>query len=110
MLRVNLIVTDSSRLEELEAELKEELIKEAKYFQNKILTHDEINREMVPLWQVLQSKSILTTREFFNQISQTDSKFQYYRIPFFSGKPPSLQVQKNFFFEMDCNRKANETI
>lgn len=88
---------NSEKLEGLEHRLKAELVTEASFFEGKILVHDEINRDMTPLWEEINSDSFQTTLELFEEIKQNDPNLTYYRIPVSSGKNFTENVCKFFF-------------
>ncbi|KAJ3024316.1 UNVERIFIED_CONTAM: hypothetical protein HDU68_008233 [Siphonaria sp. JEL0065] len=76
-----------SRLEQLEARLKEDILKEAQRHGNMFLVHDEIeNGRIVPSW--IGIEDIMTTRDIFTRLQARNYRVEYHRIPISPEQSP----------------------
>ncbi|KAI9351265.1 inositol hexakisphosphate-domain-containing protein [Obelidium mucronatum] len=76
-----------ARLEQLEARLKEDILKEAQRHGNMFLVHDEIeNGRIVPSW--IGIEDIMTTREIFTHLQAKNYRVEYHRIPISPEQSP----------------------
>ncbi|ORY52376.1 hypothetical protein BCR33DRAFT_711697 [Rhizoclosmatium globosum] len=76
-----------TRLEQLEARLKEDIIKEAQRHGNMFLVHDEIeNGRIVPSW--IGIDDIMTTKEIFQNLLAKKYRVEYHRIPISPEQSP----------------------
>ncbi|KAI9328029.1 inositol hexakisphosphate-domain-containing protein [Zopfochytrium polystomum] len=77
----------STRLEQMEARLKEDILKEAERYNNLLLVHDEIeNGRIVPSW--IAVGEIRTPREVFDGMKASGFRVKYTRIPISPEQAP----------------------
>ncbi|KAJ3357018.1 hypothetical protein HDU83_009188 [Entophlyctis luteolus] len=84
-----------SRLEQLEARLKEDILKEASKHGNMFLVHDEIeNGRIVSSWVGVED--IMTSRDLFSDLQSKRYRVEYYRIPISPEQSPEDKYLDEF--------------
>lgn len=77
----------AARLEQMEARLKEDILREAKRCNGLLLVHDELeNHKVVPSW--IAADIVQTPREVFDAFQQSGYRVKYVRIPISPEQAP----------------------
>ncbi|CAL1398805.1 unnamed protein product [Linum trigynum] len=78
-----------SRVEQMEARLKEDILMEAARYGNKILVTDELpDGQMVDQWEPVSGDSVKTPLEVYEELQVEGYHFDYERVPITDEKSP----------------------
>ncbi|XP_034904213.1 uncharacterized protein [Populus alba] len=81
-----------SRVEEMEARLKEDILMEAARYGNKILVTDELpDGQMVDQWEPVSCDSVKTPLEVYEDLQEEGYLYDYERVPITDEKSPEEQ-------------------
>ncbi|KAK1280944.1 hypothetical protein QJS04_geneDACA004769 [Acorus gramineus] len=81
-----------SRVEQMEARLKEDILMEAERYGNKILVTDELpDGQMVDLWESVINNSVKTPLEVYEELQLDGYLVVYERVPITDEKSPKEQ-------------------
>ncbi|KAJ3127930.1 hypothetical protein HK100_009462 [Physocladia obscura] len=79
----------SSRLEDIEIQLKEDVISELRTFESKILIHTETAENIIhPVWEECTPEYVLTAREVVELLTNEGYPIEYYRVPLTAERAP----------------------
>uniref|UniRef100_A0A6N2L7X7 Tyrosine specific protein phosphatases domain-containing protein n=2 Tax=Salix viminalis TaxID=40686 RepID=A0A6N2L7X7_SALVM len=96
-----------SRVEEMEARLKEDILMEAARYGNKILVTDELpDGQMVDQWEAVSCDSVKTPVEVYEDLQVEGHLYDYERVPITDEKSPEEQdfdILVNRIYQTDMN-------
>ncbi|KAJ3409888.1 hypothetical protein HDV05_004169 [Chytridiales sp. JEL 0842] len=79
----------SSRLEQIELRLKEDIVSELKSFDSRVLVHwESSDSEIKPMWEDCVSENVLTVQDVYSLLEKEGDKILYYRVPMTAENPP----------------------
>ncbi|KAJ3117238.1 hypothetical protein HDU96_007497 [Phlyctochytrium bullatum] len=78
----------TSRLEQIENRLKEDVIHELRTFDNRILLHGEQDSKIVAAWEDCMSENVLTVKEVTEVLRQEGLPIDFYRVPVTAEQAP----------------------
>ena len=93
---VELTGIESSKIEQVEARLREDILCEAQRYNNRFLVHDEGKPgELVGQWETATAQTVLTVREVFEEAARNRCRVKFARLPVTDEQSPE---EKDF----DC--------
>lgn len=77
-------------VERMENNLKEDVLRELRAGGNKLLLHDEMETkpgtyEIVPIWETIEEKDIMTPRELYEEVIKEKYQVDYLRVAIVSA-------------------------
>ncbi|KAI8816483.1 inositol hexakisphosphate-domain-containing protein, partial [Fimicolochytrium jonesii] len=78
----------STRLEQMEARLKEDIEREASKWNGMLLVHEESEGKLVPTWMAIDRPHIQTPREVFDAFVAEGFPVTYFRVPVSGEQAP----------------------
>lgn len=69
----------------MEAQLKEDVLREIRKGQGRILLHDEVETkpgiyEIIPIWETIEDKDVMTPREMYQEVIRDRFQVDYVRV------------------------------
>lgn len=69
----------------MENTLKQDVLKEVRNTDGKLLLHDEVETkpgtyEIIPIWETIEEKDIMTPRELYDEVIKENYKVEYLRV------------------------------
>lgn len=80
----------ASVVERMEMQLKEDVLKEIRNGNGKLLLHDEVEikpgvYEVIPIWETVEPENVMTPKELYQQVENEHYQVDYQRIAIVSG-------------------------
>eukprot|EP00850_Spirogloea_muscicola_P022112 SM000277S10347 [mRNA] locus=s277:33301:42396:- [translate_table: standard] len=80
---------DRGRVEQMEARLKEDVLREAAQYDNTIMVnHESETGEIYDMWEPVSADSVLTPLEVYQRLQAEGYHVEYERVPITDGKAP----------------------
>ncbi len=72
-------------VERMEAQLKEDVLREIRSGKGRVLLHDEVETkpgiyEVIPIWETVQDEEVMTPKEMYDEVIQEKFQVEYARM------------------------------
>jgi hypothetical protein len=77
-------------VERMENTLKDDVLREIRASEGKLLLHDEMETkpgtyEIVPIWETIEEKDVMTPREMYEEVQKEKYQVDYLRVAIVSS-------------------------